>query len=282
MLTLVTVASLRSLPAMAEYGLASVALFIIPAVLFLVPTALVAAELATGWKGGIYTWVREAFGNRWGFVAIWLQWIQNVVWYPMQLAFIAVCLTYVFGVNIGNNGFYVAAVIIVFYWASTLLSLAGKGLFAKVGSWSGIVGTIFPAVLLIVLGALWLTTGAPVQTDMHASAMLPPWTGIASIVLIVSNVLAYAGMEVNAVHAETMRDPGREFPRATALATVLILLVFILPTMAIAIAVPHSKLGLMDSVNLAFQEFFTHWHMAWATPLISLLIAAGGSSLSSP
>ncbi|WP_285134869.1 hypothetical protein [Propionibacterium freudenreichii] len=55
MLTLVTVASLRSLPAMAEYGLASVALFIIPAVLFLVPTALVAAELATGWKGGIYT-----------------------------------------------------------------------------------------------------------------------------------------------------------------------------------------------------------------------------------
>ncbi|MCT2997003.1 amino acid permease [Propionibacterium freudenreichii] len=275
MLTLVTVASLRSLPAMAEYGLASVALFIIPAVLFLVPTALVAAELATGWKGGIYTWVREAFGNRWGFVAIWLQWIQNVVWYPMQLAFIAVCLTYVFGVNIGNNGFYVAALIIVFYWASTLLSLAGKGLFAKVGSWSGIVGTIFPAVLLIVLGALWLTTGAPVQTDMHASAMLPPWTGIASIVLIVSNVLAYAGMEVNAVHAETMRDPGREFPRATALATVLILLVFILPTMAIAIAVPHSKLGLMDSVNLAFQEFFNHWHIAWATPLISLLIAAG-------
>ena len=61
----------------------------IPAILFLVPTALVAAELATGWKGGVYVWVREAFGNRWGFQAIWLQWIQNVVWYPTQLAFIA-------------------------------------------------------------------------------------------------------------------------------------------------------------------------------------------------
>ena len=81
MLTVVAVASLRSLPAMADYGLASILLYLIPAVVFLVPTALVAAELATGWKGGVYVWVREAFGNRIGFLAIWLQWIQNVVWY---------------------------------------------------------------------------------------------------------------------------------------------------------------------------------------------------------
>src|SRR4051812_25630018 len=81
MLTIVAVVSLRSLPTMATYGLGSVTLYIIPAVLFLVPTALVAAELATGWNGGVYVWVREAMGNRWGFEAIWLQWIQNVVWY---------------------------------------------------------------------------------------------------------------------------------------------------------------------------------------------------------
>lgn len=77
MLTVVAVASLRSLPAMADYGLASILLYLIPAVVFLVPTALVAAELATGWKGGVYVWVREAFGNRIGFLAIWLQWIQK-------------------------------------------------------------------------------------------------------------------------------------------------------------------------------------------------------------
>lgn len=112
MLTVVAVASLRSLPAMADYGLASILLYLIPAVVFLVPTALVAAELATGWKGGVYVWVREAFGNRIGFLAIWLQWIQNVVWYPIQIAFIAVSLSYVFGMGgLGNNGVYVAAVI---------------------------------------------------------------------------------------------------------------------------------------------------------------------------
>ena len=272
MLTVVAVASLRSLPAMADYGLASILLYLIPAVVFLVPTALVAAELATGWKGGVYVWVREAFGNRIGFLAIWLQWIQNVVWYPIQIAFIAVSLSYVFGMGgLGNNGVYVAAVIIVLYWASTMVALRGGNLFAKVGSISGLIGTLFPALLLIVFGIIWLAIGKPVQTSLHASALLPPWTGIASIVLIVSNVLAYAGMEVNAVHANDLEHPGRQFPRAIALATALILLVLVLPTLAIAFAVPHRELGLIDGINLAFREFFDHFGMGWGTPVISLL-----------
>jgi amino acid transporter len=60
--------------------------------MFLLPASLVAAELGGAFSkegGGIYTWVKEAFGSRWGFTAIWLQWIQNVVWYPTVLAFAA-------------------------------------------------------------------------------------------------------------------------------------------------------------------------------------------------
>lgn len=278
-LTVVAVASLRSLPAMADYGLASVLLYLIPAVFFLVPTALVSAELATGWKGGVYVWVREAFGNRAGFVAIWLQWIQNVVWYPIQISFIAVSLSYVFGSgSLGNNGVYVAVAIIVLYWISTLVALRGGNLFAKVGSICGLIGTLLPAALLIVLGIVWLCAGEPTHTSLHASALLPPWTGISSIVLIVSNVLAYAGMEVNAVHANDMKDPGREFPRATVLSTVLILLVLVLPTLSIAFAVPHRELGLIDGINLAFKEFFDHFGMDWGVPVISLLIALGAFS----
>ncbi|WP_245907354.1 APC family permease [Leucobacter massiliensis] len=276
MLTVVVVASLRSLPAMALYGLGAVTLFIVPAILFLIPTALVAAELATGWKGGIFTWVREAFGARAGFVAIWLQWIQNVVWYPTQIAFIAASLSFVIGdQGLAQNGVYTAVVILVLYWGSTLITLAGGNLFAKVGSWSGIFGTLLPAALLIVLGAIWLGTGERSETPLEASAVIPPWTGIASIVLIVSNVLAYAGMEVNAVHANDLKNPGRGFPRSIVMATVLILAVFILPTLAIAVAVPKDKLGLTTGINLAFQEFFEHWGVGWGTPVISLLIALG-------
>jgi glutamate:GABA antiporter len=276
MLTVVTVASLRSLPAMGAYGLGSITLFVIPAIVFLVPTALVAAELATGWKGGVYTWVREAFGNRMGFTAIWLQWIQNVVWYPTQIAFIAASLSFVIGnQGLASNGVYTAVVILVLYWGSTLITLKGGNLFAKVGSWSGILGTLFPAILLIVLGAVWLATGEKSETPLEASAVIPPWTGIASIVLVVSNVLAYAGMEVNAVHANDLKNPGKGFPKSIAIATVLILLVFILPTIAMAVAVPKKDLGLTNGINLAFQVFFDKWDMSWGVTAISALIALG-------
>ena len=84
MINVIAVDSLRSLPFSAEYGFSLVFFYILAAITFFFPTALVAAELATGWpnKGGIYVWVREAFGERWGFLVIWLQWIYNVVWYP--------------------------------------------------------------------------------------------------------------------------------------------------------------------------------------------------------
>jgi len=276
MLTLVVVASLRSLPAMAVYGLGSVTLYIIPAIFFLIPTALVAAELATGWKGGVYVWVREALGNRWGFTAVWLQWIQNVVWYPTQIAFIAAALAFVFlDPSLSSSGLFTAIVILVLYWGSTLITLRGGNLFAKLGSWGGILGTLLPAVLLIVFGFIWLGTGERSQVSLDPSAIIPPFTGIASIVLIVSNVLAYAGMEVNAVHVNQMKDPGRGYPRSVLLASILILLVFILPTLAIAIAVPERELGLTNGIMLAFQEYFDHWGLGWATAVVSALIAAG-------
>lgn len=275
-LTVVAVASLRSLPAIAGYGLGSITLFIIPAIFFLVPTALVAAELATGWKGGVFTWVREAFGPRWGFQAIWLQWVQNVVWYPTQIAFIAASLAFVFlDPSIANSGAYTAIVIIVLYWGSTLITLRGGNLFAKVGSWSGLAGTIFPGLLLIVFAFVWIGTGQHSEIPLEASAVIPPFTGLASIVLIVSNVLAYAGMEVNAVHANDLKNPGKGFPRSVLIASIMILVLFIIPTIAIGLVVPSSQLGLTTGINLAFQHYFAAWNVNWLTPVLSLLIALG-------
>lgn len=276
-LTTITVASLRSLPAMATYGLGSVTLYVIPAIFFLVPTALVAAELATGWKGGVYVWVREALGNRWGFQAIWLQWIQNVVWYPVQLSFVAASISFVFlDPRLATSGFYTAVIVLVCYWASTLLTLRGGSLFAKVGSWGGLIGTVLPGLLLILFGAIWLIGGEKNQVPLEWDDVVPPFAGFASIVLIVSNFLSYAGMEVNAVHANDMRSPGRQYPRSMFLAAGLILGVFVFPTIAVAMVVPASHLGLTTGINEAFRGYFNEWDIPWATAVIAVPIALGG------
>ena len=275
-LTTVAVASLRSDPAAAFYGLGSIFYFIVPAIVFLVPTALVSAELATGWKGGIYVWVREGMGNHWGFTSIWLQWIQNVVWYPSQLAFVAAALAYVFlKPDLANSGIYTAIVILVSYWAATFITLKGNNLFARVGSLSGILGTFIPGIVLVILGIVWLMKGEPSQIEFSWSKVIPPFTGFASIVLIVSNFLAYAGMEMNAVHVDQMKNPMKEFPKALLAAVLFILAIFILPTLAIAVAVPSDKLGLTTGINAAFEVFFSHWGVNWLTAVFSLLIVLG-------
>jgi len=49
---------------------------------------------------------------------------------------------------------------------------------------------------------------------MDADHLIPRWTGIASLVLIVNNFSSYSGMELNAVHVGSLREPKSEFARA--------------------------------------------------------------------
>jgi glutamate:GABA antiporter len=276
MLIATAVASVRGLPAMAGYGWASIFLYVLPALVFMVPVALVAAELASGWQGGVFVWVREAYGDRLGFFAIWQQWMQNVVWYPAQLAFFASALAYVFNPSLASNGPFTGLVILVVYWLSTAIASRGVEAFAKVGSWGFIAGTIIPSAGLIVFAVLFLIGGGHSQLPpVNQAHWLPAWAGIASIVLIVSNFLAYAGMEMNAVHVVDMKKPGVEFPKAIVLAVILILFIFILPTLAISVGVPASSINLTQGVLQALDVFFNFIGIPWATTVMALLIVIG-------
>lgn len=270
------VASVRGLPAMAPYGMASILLYVLPAVVFLVPTALVSAELASGWNGGVFRWVQAAYGDRAGFVSIWQQWIQNVVWYPAQLAFFAAALAYIISPGLASNGLFVGMTILVVYWGATLLALKGLNTAAWVGSKGLIVGTLVPALALVVMAVIFIATGGHSNLAAgKATDWFPAWAGFASIVLIVSNFLAYAGMEMNAVHVADMDNPGKGYPRATLLACGLILLIFIPPTLAIAVGVPAKGIDLTAGVMQAFDVFFGHLHMVWFTKVFCVLITIG-------
>jgi len=274
-ITTISVASMFCLPAMATQGLASAVMYLMPAFLFFVPVALVSAELGAAYPGGIYVWVREAFGSRMGFLAVWLQWIQNVVWYPIQLAFVAASAAFAIGKgDLSNSGLYTGLVIIAVYWLATLLTLRGGNAFAKIGSVGGVAGALVPAALLIALGAAWLLSGKPVSPALSQSSWLPEVSGLSSLVLLVSNVFAFSGMEMNAVHVGDMKER-RGYNKALLLAFVFILGIFVLPTLSIAAAVPAEKLGMDNGILVAFQTFFDTWRVGWLSNLVALAIAFG-------
>ena len=153
------VVSLRGLPAEAEYGLSSAFYYLFAAIVFLIPTSLVAAELAAMFQdkqGGVFRWVGEAYGKKFGFLAIFLQWVESTIWYPTVLTFGAVALAFIgmsdtHDMALASNRYYSLAVVLIIYWLATFISLKGMGWVGKVAKVGGMVGTIIPAGLLMVL-----------------------------------------------------------------------------------------------------------------------------------
>lgn len=277
MLNISIMASLRNLPLVAEFGLSAIFFFFLVAIFFLVPCALISAELATGWpkSGGIYIWVREGLGDRWGFMAIWMQWVHNVAWYPVIMSFIAVTLAFLISPSLTENKFYVLAVILVGFWGMTLLNYLGiktSGWFSTIGV---ILGTIVPGLFVICLGLYWWLSGNPIQTEVSWGAVLPSMGDLGNLVFLAGLFLAFAGLEVSASYASDVQNPQRNFPRAIVLGAVITFCLFMLGSLAIAFVIPKTEISLVAGLMEAFRAFFQYYHMQWILPIIAFLLIVG-------
>jgi len=106
MINVAAVMSIRNFPSMAEFGWSCIGWYLLGTVMFLIPLSLAGAELATMLSdqgGGVYAWCREAFGEKGGFVAIFCEWSNNLVWFPTVLAFIASTLAFALSPSLGES-----------------------------------------------------------------------------------------------------------------------------------------------------------------------------------
>ena len=132
-LIVTSILSLRGLPSEAKFGVQSIFYYIFAAIVFLVPFSLVCAELASTYTrtGGLYRWVSEAFGPRWGWTAMYLEWQTIVIWFPTVLMFGAASLAYIFWPEsfdqaLASNKIYTLVIAMVIYWAATFNSFRGQ------------------------------------------------------------------------------------------------------------------------------------------------------------
>lgn len=282
MLNIVAVVSLRGLPAEAEYGLSSIFYYVFAAVFFLVPVSLVAAEMATGWpeRGGVFRWVGEAFGARWAFVAMFMLFIEVSVWFPTVLTFGATALAYTddnasFASRLSANRAYILVVVLVVYWLATFVAMRGAGAFSRVAKWGGLIGTIIPAAILIVLGFAYLFAGNPSQIPLEWGELVPDFGNFSNVVLAASIFLFYAGMEMNAIHVREVRNPSRNYPIAIGIAALGTVIIFVLGTLAIAFVVPQSEINLTQSLLVTFTDVFRWAGIEWAAPIMAVALAIG-------
>lgn len=277
LLNLSVMTSLRNLPIVSEYGFASSFLYLIVALIFLFPVAMVSAELATGWArtGGIYIWVREAFGPGWGFFAVWMQWIHSVPWFPAILSFSASALAYLINPSLAENKLYLLFFVLGGFWGFTLFNYFGL----KISSWFSalgvISGTVIPGILLICLGIFWVVSGNPTQIDFSIKTLVPDFHKIQNLVFLTGLFLAFGGLEVSAAHAREVEDPQKTFPRAIALSAVIALLIYSLGAISIAIIIPREKISLVSGLMESFQLFLGYFHLSGLMIPLGIMIIYG-------
>lgn len=280
MISVSAIIALRNLPTLAKNGFSVVFILSLAALLFFIPVALSCAELASAWpkKGGVYAWVKEAFGTQSGALAVWLEWIESVVWLPTVLSFIASSIAYVLNPHLVENRYYMLTIMLCVLWSGTLvnfLSTKTSGLISTVGI---IAGSIIPGIAIIALGSFWLTTDQPVHINFNMASFFPDFS-LSSLAYFTVVALGFAGIEVAAFYVQDTKDPQRTFPRATFISACTIIVIYVLGALAIAIVIPKEDLNLSAGMMQAMREFFTFIHIPWAVPVFALLSVLGGLAL---
>ena len=289
MISVAAVLSVRNYPSMAAEGWQLITWYFVGSFLFLLPLALVSAELASAWpsEGGIYSWIEKAFNTKTGFMSIWAVVVENIPWYPTVLSFIAVSVAYIFSPDphariLGMpNQVFLAIVMLAVWWGLTLFNFLGPVIAAKLSSMGTLLGAIIPSLVLIILGMAWIFTGRPSQLPPFTWSGLIPKLDVGALVYSSAIILTFAGIEMSGYYASQVSNPQKSYPRAMFLAAFIIFVLSVLGTLPIAIVIPLKDISLSGGVIQVTETMFSAFGMSWAVPIMAILLAVGGISLMS-
>lgn len=271
-------------PTFASSGFNLVFFLIVGGFLWFLPVALTAAEMATvkGWEnGGIFAWVGNTLGKRWGFAALFFQWFQITVGFVTMAFFILAAASYVVHWDaLYNNPLVMFVGVAVIVWALTFVQLGGTRLtekIAKVGFFGGIV---VPCAVLFTGIVAYFATGHASQIEMSWSTLVPDFSKVSTLVIFSSFILAYAGVEASASHINELQNPSRNYPLAMIVLVVVAIALDTLGGLAVATTLPASTLdgNLSYGVIEAFEKIFVTTFGAqwgWVVYAMAVLLALG-------
>lgn len=269
--------SIRNMPATALFGASLFFFFIAATLLFLIPTALISAELTSTLPdhNGVHDWVKSALGDAFAFVVIWLQWINTMVWYPTILSFIAGILAYLINPALANSKLYLVSVVLGVFWILTLINLRGLHVSVKFSSVCTVIGMVLPLVIMILLAVLWPLTGHAIQIHFTPSAMLPHFSHGQSWISLTAIMTAFLGMELATVHVKHIKNAHRLIPKALLCSVIFIMVTMLLGALSIAFVVPANQINLVSGIMQAFAAFLSAYHLQHLLPAVGLMILIG-------
>ena len=144
----------------------------------------------------------------------------------------------------------------------------------KISKWGGMIGTIIPAGLLIVLGVIYIASGGHNNMDM-SQGFFPDLSKFDNLVLASSIFLFYAGMEMMGIHVMDVKNPSKNYPRAIIIGSLATVAIFVLGTFSLGFIIPAKDISLTQSLLIGFDNYFKYLHLSWAGPIIAIALMFG-------
>jgi glutamate:GABA antiporter len=274
-----TVLGPRWIAAAGHNGTSSISLWVLAALFFFVPGALVINELSSRFpeEGGLYVWSREAFGDFHGFIAGWTYWIYTVFYFPGLLLASASMSAYILGGRgsaLAQDRTFLLAVSLGLLVVAVSLNLIGL----NIGKWlqnAGGVGTYLPLIILGVVAVLvCLAHGS--ATHFTAANMLPVWNW--DTVNFWSQIaFAFTGLELVSAMSDEVREPRRTLPHAVFGSGALIAFMYIAGTFAILALVPAADLDPQSGVFHAITMGSVALRVGFLGVLAAILVTIGNA-----
>ncbi|MBR3157289.1 APC family permease [Candidatus Saccharibacteria bacterium] len=229
---------------------------------FFVPYALISAELGTQYpsEGGMYTWIKKAFGKKWAGRVAWFYWVNYPLWIASLADLITSLLMTMLGVEM--EMWMVLAIQLAYVALITILGM----LRISQSDWVANIGAIIKILILGGIGALGIYilvtkgTANPVEGWQDFVPLMGTdggfdWAGLSFVSLIIFNML---GFEVVGTFYDDMDKPKKQIPQAIILGGILIAIFYILPSFALGVGTEFSEIstdtGLLDAWQILLSN----------------------------
>lgn len=245
---------LDTLAAGATVGPSAIFWWVFLGLAFFVPYALICSEMGTTYpeQGGLYAWIRNAFGRRWASRATWAYWVNTSVWNPAIFILFAGIFSQIFmpdmtmATQIGIG--------IALTWITVFVNVVTL----NVGKWIPNIGAILKVVVMaaIVFGAILYTREHGMANPLTFASMTPSWGSSLQYISVI--VYGMLGFELVSAGANEMKNPARDIPLGIFVSGLVIIVLYTATTIAILAAFPAAEInlveGLMETLYLFFGE----------------------------
>ncbi len=257
LLNIASIVGLSSLAQVAQFGFASLPLYVLAILVFLIPSGLMVAELNARMpeQGGFYLWTRTAFGDWHGYVAAWTYWLSNIVWLPTVILLVSISCLYALGdswLGLVDNPWYNGAVCVGLLWLTTVLNILGMAR-AKWVQNIGATATWMCIGLLLVVGLVFVGQHGSVH-PFSPDRLVPDFTDFSVLPFFAFVAFCFGGFELAPIMAGEVQDARRNIPRAIIISSIAVGLFYMVGTLMLIVTVAEGEVGVIEGVAQAFHE----------------------------